>query len=132
MNFFKWLFGSRMPKEIKPPDPTYEEMTEKILKENIGKRIILYKAKTLQYVVLREPSYSQTGMGEMRISHYEESIKTKVTSAESIDGTLEDVVLGGVKVNHTWYILGTEPEKIFDYTIISVLDTKPKPDTMVY
>jgi uncharacterized protein (DUF1697 family) len=131
MNLFKWLFSFKTIEkfdlnttekkvcEVKPPEPTFEEKRETILKNNVGKHIILYKAKTIQAIVTKNPvyAYTQDLAGYRYISNYEDEIHSEVTSAETIEGTLQDATISAIKVDDKWYVFGYEPEKIYEYNI---------------
>jgi uncharacterized protein (DUF1697 family) len=135
MNLFKWLFSFKTiekfdlntkekkvceVKPSKPPEPTFEEKRETLLKNNIGKHIILYKVKTTQAIITRNPvyAYTQDAAGYRYISHYEDETHSEVASAETIEGTLQDATISMIKVDDKWYVFGYEPEKIYEYNII--------------
>jgi hypothetical protein len=104
----------------KPRELTSEEKREKTLKENIGKHIVLYKAKTVQTVTERHPVFDYTNdiSSTRYVSYYDDVAKNVVTSAETIEGTLTDADTYNVKVDDKWYRFGIEPEKIYELNII--------------
>ena len=107
-------FLKRKVKEVKPPEPTVEEKREILLKNNIGKHIILFKAKEIHRTVQKVIKYDYDLGG----NHYEDELKEYVSSAETIEGTLQDAATSMVKVDNQWYVFGYEPEKIYECNII--------------
>jgi hypothetical protein len=99
MKLLKRIVKIKQPPE--PPELTYEEKREMMLKNNIGKRIVIWKAKTLQTVVCSEA-----------VPH------TTVTSAETIEGTLANVTLKMICVDNKWYSFGYDAEKIYEYKFL--------------
>jgi hypothetical protein len=125
---FLWQLKRRLKKynkieaeqSPKPIELTFEEKRAQKLKNEIGKHIILWKAKTLQTTITRDPEYAYTNdaAGYRYVSHYADHIHDNITSAETIEGVLEDVTTEMIKVNNQWYTFGYDAEKIYEYKII--------------
>jgi hypothetical protein len=99
---------------------TPEEKRLALLKDNIGKRIVLYKVKTTQITTVRHPIFGYTNdLASVRyVSYYEEYPHEEVTSSETIEGILIDANLTMVKVDNNWYAFGYGPEKIYELNVI--------------
>jgi hypothetical protein len=115
IKYSAWIKKHPKPKELTP-----EERREKTLKENIGKWIILYKAKIVKTIVTRDPVYAFTqDLANVEyVAYYKDNTQEVVTSAETIEGRLMDANLTMVKVDNNWYAFGKEPEKIYEMNII--------------
>ena len=126
-----WNFYKRKPatkkdfiplsmEEPKSPELTPYEKRRDGLKANMGKPIILWKAKTLQTTITRDPEYAYTNDASSTryVSHYVDHIHDNITSAETIEGILEDVTTEMIKVNNVWHTFGYGAEKIYEYRFV--------------
>ena len=109
--------------EPKPPELTFEEKREMMIKINIGNPIILWKAKTLETIVTRDPvfDYTNDAANTCYVSHYEDHKHTNITSAETIEGILSNVTQKMICVDNKWYTFGYEPEKYMNINLYQKL-----------
>jgi hypothetical protein len=101
--------------------PIIKEKTRlEILQDSIGKSIIAFRVDNIQWV--NETVINRYWGSRMEPEPYKaEEAHAKILSSTEIRGKIRAVKDGLLLINKKWYVLGSDPNQIYDYKIIDEL-----------